>query len=273
MNLFIAIATKNAFLQKEFLKLRNKIAIPADLSELAVKLELGAPDIERLHNLEDYFHHRSKSSDAMLVLADQACVNKLAFTQTALFTYKAEIPDWVKAPENFLSHHLARMINSFSSFKAVTSRGENYVTSILPALNFDAPEWRELVGKVSNETHSDTFVDEALALIVKLRKKRRKPRRKDPYDKFFFIDEDDKHFTYAVDHHSHIGTGEPHTKACELNGTFRFGRKVADPRRHFDVNRGPGNNPSIKGAFQNCHKEVKDVTKTSHLNMFMNDFF
>lgn len=273
MNLFIATATRNSFLRKEFLKLRNKIAIPENLSDQVVNLELGTPDVDRPATLEDYFHHNSQKSDALLVLIDRSCEHMFSFTHTALFTYKVDIPARVEKPERFLLHHLSRMINNFSAFNTISSRGENYLVTSLPAKNFDAQEWRDLIEKILNEVHSDTFIDESQALMGDIRNNRRKPRRKDPYGKMFFIDDDDKHFIYARDHHSHIETKAPHRKACELNGTFRFGRKVGDPRRHFDVNRGAGGNPAIKGKFIDCHGEVKDVTKTSHLNMFMNDFF
>ena len=117
-----------------------------------------------------------------------------------------------------------------------------------------------------------TFVEETKALFVLL-KQRRKPRRKSSYSTRYFIDDDDKHFEYGTEHHSLPATGAPHALSCELNFTFRFGRRVADIQRHFNVTRGPGKHPSIKGSFPNCHCEWKDVTKTTHLNMFMNDYY
>ncbi|BCS46621.1 MULTISPECIES: hypothetical protein [Pseudomonas syringae group] len=273
MNVFIALATTNDFLRKEFIKLRNGVALPANLSETAIKLELGTPEVGHWDTLEDYFHAKSACNDALLVIADHACATKIDFTPTALFSYRLEIPQRVENPAPFLKHHLSRLLNHFSAFKQLNARGENYLVSILPALNFDADEWRQLLDKVRCETHSDTFIKEVEILLTDIRRKRRKPRRKNKDRTHFFIDDDDKHFLYGPEHHSQFETGEPHTKSCDLNGRFRFGRKVDDPRRHFNVNRGSGRNPSVKGAFVNCHKETREVTKTSHLNMFMNDFF
>lgn len=272
MKVFIGLATKNEFLRREFGKLRNSLPPLPDFPGGPVSFELGTPDIDREPNLERYFHSKSVLSDALLVLADQRCGSSLDFTRTALFIHRTDIPSRVENAESFLRHQTGQLLNTFSAFCKEVLKGENQQASILPEQNFDAPEWRELIEIVLFRAQTPTFLEETKALFGKL-KTRRKPRRKSSYSTRYFIDDDDKHFEYGTEHHSLPGTGAPHVLSCELNFKFRFGRKIADIQRHFNVTRGAGDRPSIKGTFPNCHHERRDVTKTSHLNMFMNDHY
>ncbi|WP_086792931.1 hypothetical protein [Pseudomonas sp. SCPG-7] len=273
MKILVALVTENDFLRKEFVKLRSTIRLPANLSRLPMTLELDAPDLSRSPTLEPYFHTKATSCGAMVVLADRRCERRLNFTETALFIHWLDVPRRVELPSRFLNHHSSRLLTSFATFRQEVMRGENLTMCILPAKNFDADEWRQLITMVLTQAQEDLFAVDATALLVLMRRNRRKQRRKDPTGRYFYIDDDDKHFIYGPEHHSKFATGEPHTKTCELNGTFRFGAKVEDIHRHFNVNRGPGKNPSVKGSFYDCHCAPRVVIKTSHLNMFMNDYF
>lgn len=272
MRVFIGLATGNAFLRQEFLKLRNKITAPSNFPGGALTLELGAPDLSRGPNLERYFYDKSSTSDALLVIGDDRCGAWLEFTRTALFIHRVGIPSRVENAESYLVQKINRLLSTFSAFCIEVLNGQNQQASLLPERNFDAAEWRDLIELVRLRTHALSFVEETKALFSQL-KQRRKPRRKSSYSTRYFIDDDDKHFEYGTEHHSLPATGAPHALSCELNFTFRFGRRVADIQRHFNVTRGPGKNPSIKGSFPNCHCEWRDVTKTTHLNMFMNDYY
>ncbi|MFB4391033.1 MULTISPECIES: hypothetical protein [unclassified Pseudomonas] len=272
MKIFVALATPNSFLRAEFLKLRNTISMPGALAEAGATLFLGAPDVAKEATLEAYLHAKSKMHDAILVIGDTRCLDKLIFTETALFIHWMEIEGRVEKPENFLQHHAGDLLAKFSAFSN-EARGENYLLTLLPARNFEADEWRGLIRKVFKDTHKNTFLDDAKQLMQTMRRLRKKPRRKCNDGKMYFIDERDKHFIYGKEHHSLPETGHPHTLTCCLNYRFRFGRKVADAQRHFNVNRGPGSNPSVKGVFVDCHHRERNITKTSHLNMFMNDYF
>ncbi|WP_338724164.1 hypothetical protein V9L16_00190 [Pseudomonas tolaasii] len=272
MKIFIGFATRNSFLQTAFLKLRNSIPIPRDFHGVPLTIELGAPNLNQSKDLESYFFQKASANDALLVVADERCESSLEFTRTALFIRWVTIPSRVENPEAYMRHHTASLLTTFDAFCKEVVNGENRQASLLPERNFNADEWRELVETVRKRVQVLEFVEETKALFALL-KERKKPRRNTTDATRFYIDDDDKHFIYGDEHHSLPATGTPHTPSCELNFRFRFGRKIADIQRHFNVNRGRGKNPSIKGCFHNCHGELKDVTRTSHLNMFMNDFY
>lgn len=272
MKIFVALATPNAFLKAEFLKLRNTITLPAELAEAGATVQLGTPDMSREATLEGFLHARSQTHDAILILGDNRCVGHLSFSETALFIRWITIDKRVENPRNFLQHHVGNLLAKFSAF-CKEAGGDNYQLTLLPARNFEAEEWRELIQKVLRDTHKDTFLEDAKRLMQTMKRLRKKPRRKCNDGKLYFVDDKDKHFIYGKEHHSLPDTGQPHTLTCCLNYRFRFGRKVADAHRHFNVNRGPGTHPSVKGLFVDCHCQTRTVIRTSHLNMFMNDFF
>lgn len=87
----------------------------------------------------------------------------------------------------------------------------------------------------------------------------------------YFIDERRKHFVFGKEDHEVLPTGEPHQPHCELNGNFRFGRRISIDR-HFNVSQGDGDDTFITGEFPNCHDEIITPAKNrTHLNMFSND--
>ena len=272
MKILIGLTTGNEFLRTKFLKLRNSVSVPKAFHNEAVTVELGAPALERAGSLDQYFHQKAAAYDAMLVIADERCAQKLEFSNTALFIHWVAIPARVENPESFLLRQLTHVLNRFDSFSKEVCKGENHQVTLLPERNFKAQDWQELIETILRRVNTLTFLEETKALLGSL-KKRRKPRRNTSDNVRYFIDDADQHFQYGKEHHSSPDTAPPHTLSCELNFRFRFGRRVEDTKRHFNVNRGPGKHPSIRGTFPNCHGEMKDVTKTSHLNMFMNDFF
>lgn len=255
MKVFIVLVTRNEYLKREFNKLRNSFTTERDLLGRAISVEVGVPDIDRSATLDAYFKNKSKEKDGLLVLVDNRCVDFLNFTRTALFVRRMSIPSRIEDAKSYLRHHASEHLSRFLALCNLRS-GENMTASILPERNFDAPEWRQLLEHILLSAHESSFIND-VGPYFSLLKKRRKPRRKSEYAALYYIDDDDKHFEYGHEHHSLPATGHPHTVACEINAKFRFGRRVEDPHRHFNVSRGPGTRPSIKGAFEDCHGEVR----------------
>jgi len=140
----------------------------------------------------------------------------------------------------------------------------------LPSRNFDAPELRELCRVYQEDVMEAAFHDSAKQQIVAV-VKRRQPRRESSFQTKYFIDERRKHFAFGKEEHEVLPTGEPHQPHCELNGNFRFGRKISN-NRHFNVSQGDGDDTFITGEFPNCHDEIITPAKNrTHLNMFSND--
>lgn len=140
----------------------------------------------------------------------------------------------------------------------------------LPIRNFQAGELVELSRIYREDILQNTFHNAARIQIARIRE-RKKPRRRSSYHHQYFIDDKQLHFIFGKEKHEVLPTGEPHQPHCELNGNYRFGRKISIDE-HFNVSYGDGDETYVSGTFFNCHDaQVTAKTGRTHLNMFSND--
>lgn len=171
---------------------------------------------------------------------------------------------------NFFSTRLNKIFKAAIFTINQMSNSEVEHAMRLPSRNFDSAELRDLCLLYENNIMEAEFHNLVKKQIVAVLK-RRQPRRESSFQTKYFIDERRKHFVFGKEHHEVLPTGEPHQPHCELNGNFRFGRRISIDR-HFNVSRGDGDDNFINGEFTNCHDEIITPSKNrTHLNMFSND--
>jgi hypothetical protein len=171
---------------------------------------------------------------------------------------------------NFLSTRLNKLFKAAIFTIDRMSAAEMEHAMRLPTRNFDAPELKKLCSLYREDVMKAEFHDSAKQQIVAIGK-RRQPRRESSFQTKYFIDEQGKHFVFGKENHEVLPTGNPHQPHCELNGNFRFGRRISIDR-HFNVSQGGGDHTFITGKFRNCHDELVIPAKNrTHLNMFSND--
>lgn len=171
---------------------------------------------------------------------------------------------------NFFSTRLNKLFKAAIFTLDQMSKAEVEHAMRLPSRNFVAPEFSELCRLYREDVMGASFHDSAKRHISAIGK-RRKPRRESSFQTKYFIDDERKHFVFGKEDHEILPTGDPHHPHCELNGNFRFGRKISIDR-HFNVSLGDGDQTYISGNFPNCHGEIITPEKNrTHLNMFSND--
>lgn len=171
---------------------------------------------------------------------------------------------------NFFSTRLNKLFKAAAFTLDRMSNAEVEQAMRLPSRNFEADEFRELCRIYREDVMNANFHDSAKRYISTLGK-RRQPRRESSFQTKYFIDDKRKHFVFGKEDHEVLPTGDPHVPHCELNGNFRFGRRISIDR-HFNVSQGDGDETYISGDFPNCHDEIVTPEKNrTHLNMFSND--
>ena len=171
---------------------------------------------------------------------------------------------------NFFSTRLNKLFKAAAFTLERMSKAEVEHAMRLPTRNFDADEFRELCRVYREDVMDANFHNSAKQNIFAVGK-RRQPRRESSFQTKYFIDDKRKHFVFGKEDHEILPTGEPHLPHCELNGNFRFGRRISVDR-HFNVSQGDGDDTYISGNFPNCHDELVTHKKNrTHLNMFSND--
>jgi hypothetical protein len=171
---------------------------------------------------------------------------------------------------NFFSTRLNKLFKAAVFTLDRMSNAEVEHAMRLPSRNFDADEFRELC-RIYQEDILDAYFHNSARQKINAIVKRRHPRRESSFQTKYFIDDKRKHFVFGKEDHEVLPTGEPHFPHCELNGNFRFGKRISIDR-HFNVSQGDGDDTYISGNFPNCHDEIVTPGKNrTHLNMFSND--
>ncbi len=86
------------------------------------------------------------------------------------------------------------------------------------------------------------------------------------------VDDRARFFKFGPEQHARFATGDPHRPFCAFNADFRFGNRI-DSTRHYNVSESKGDRTTIEGEFDDCHDARVTVPRTTHLNMFSNDYF
>ncbi|MDY1548548.1 hypothetical protein [Luteibacter sahnii] len=221
--------------------------------------------------LPNYFYRATEYMDAVLVLAEQTVAQCVADIAPSLFICKFEEISFNSQFRNVVSGLLRRgLLNLFFVVESMASSDNEQALS-LPIRNFIAEELTRLVELCREEGVSPEFPDKVGPLLRKL-KQRRKPRRTSNRPEKHFHDDEERMFRFGYEQHSKLESKTPHTRACLMNGNFRFGKRI-DASRHFNVTDDVKGQSKISGRFVNCHDVLEDVAATTHLNMFANDFF
>lgn len=273
MKLFIGLVSYNRKIRETFVEKKTALFSKETATLLRdhnIETQFGYFNTDKPNNnVDEYFLASTIGADYVLAIVETDAENLLASIRHALFC--AVIPnahDQLNLA-NYLRPIFQRLIKNFLRLLARMSAGESEQAMILPFRNFNAPEIIELAQVCKNRNMINTFENE-LRIITSAIHERRKPRRNSSYATKYFIDDAQTHFVYGPETHSSIGTGEPHRPYCELNGTFRFGKRIPT-NRHFNMSKGRGDDTEISGDFPNCHGEEISVPKQTHINMFAND--
>jgi len=101
----------------------------------------------------------------------------------------------------------------------------------------------------------------------------RKPKKRPHTSKKFYVDEKKFFFEYGKEDHARheIDPTKGHDIICDISARFRFGVKI-DETKHFNVCKHDRENSSIDGLFENCHGSDITIRRTTHINMFSNDY-
>jgi hypothetical protein len=172
--------------------------------------------------------------------------------------------------KNYFASTLSRFLKHIVAFLAIMGDGANEQAMLLPFRNFNAQQLRDLRDVCRKETLSSEFINMVESHVAAL-KKRQRPHRKSNYPDRHYVDDDEKLFQYGLEEHARLATGTPHTPVCVLTGKFRFGKRI-ETNRHYNVTKEFGRGTQIAGKFPDCHDEVHEVTSTTHLNIFSNDY-
>jgi hypothetical protein len=247
--------------------IRTKIS-----SECNFKFDAFNPNKSKAYfNVDKHVLESSRGFDYVICLIEQDLINLCLSINVAALCSIIDPRDVESAQiRNFLTNRLTRIFK-IASFTIEKMKDADIEYALrLPRRNFQAQELENLCDLYSLHTSSADFHNTAKSLINSLLK-RRKPRRKSNFSTKYFVDDKSRFFVFGKERHEVLPTGEPHQPHCELNGNFRFGRRISN-NQHFNVSEGEGDNTSIKGEFLNCHDErIVPAKNRTHLNMFSND--
>lgn len=220
--------------------------------------------------IDDFLLNATRTSDAAILIIEREHSHIVEAIKNSFFSAAVEIDVGKGQYKNFFSGLFAKLLRNFACAMECMSRSDNEQVMSLPFRNFASAELQELARIFRDESLSGTFNMQMGAQTTKL-KKRKTPKRNSTYqNKMFIIDDKEKYFEFGKEVHSKVATGAPHRISCEINGNFRFGKRIASDR-HYNVSHGPGDNNRIAGKFPNCHDEMIHVKETTHINMFSND--
>lgn len=274
MRLYIGLFSTSPDLIHEFSE-RKEALIPSSARRkfgqlAAIKFDSFKPGNSKANlHVDDHLLKSSAGYDYVICLVDDGLVATCQnFCHAALFCPIQSSPQG--NVRNYLSGRLTRALKVAAFTIERMSAADVAQAMSLPRRNFIAEDLRELCRLYREEVMEGDFHNLAKTQISSV-VKRRQPRRQSNYRTKYFIDDERKYFVFGKEHHEVLPTGAPHFPHCELNGNFRFGRKIATDQ-HFNVSQGDGDNTSIEGQFPNCHDATVTPEKNrSHLNMFSND--
>lgn len=217
---------------------------------------------------EAFIKSKLDQYQSIVIILQQHHAHVVQDIKQALFIVIPEDPYNTKY-DNYFTKILTQALKNYCNLLNVMRDAANEKALILPIRNFDACELRTLTDEFVTKTLKGDFGDWLGRLLTEL-KKRKSPKRNNPHRKNFFKDDQGHYFEYGYENHSRFETGPPHKYSCEINGVFRFGKRIENIQRHFNVTK--DTTSKINGEFYNCHNEITNIPTTSHINMFCNDF-
>lgn len=275
MKVFIGLISSNQVVNIKF-KEKKSALIPKDIRNKFPKdtnfiFEAFDP-CKSTMPIDLYLLSRTREVDAAAIFIQRQNEKYCASFKIPFFAATIDIPEDVNINiYNFFGRNLSKLLKGLRFVLDLMDNLDQEVVMRLPIRNFVADELKQLCLVFENETLGDNFNDQVLSFKEKLISRKR-PRRKSSYNKKYFVDDHEKHFEFGKETHSVLDTASPHLPSCEIAGNFRFGKKIST-NKHYNVSKGDGDNTNISGTFLNCHDETNNISKTTHINMFTNDFF
>lgn len=208
--------------------------------------------------------------DAVAVLLDEDCKHEAEHIRNALFIGVVHFPDYMPSVQNFLSGILAKLLRNLGHLLFQLKDSTSFQSAILPLRNFISPELGALSLICEQQALEGEFSHNMLPPLRGLIA-RRGPKRRSKYPTRYFRDDRNMFFEYGHEEHSRFDTGGSHLISCQINGLFRFGKRLEESR-HFNVTQGDADKSLFSVSFSNCHDEPHEVVRRTHVNMFSNDF-
>lgn len=227
--------------------------------------EISAEGFER------FFLKVLSRTDGVLLLVDPLWRHLVQRVDNAVFLQPVEAERARLNPKNAWQQVLSAALRRFGRLLALFEKGSHAWLTALPLRNFHAPQLVEMARLMREESADPELPDRLEALLSELRECVR-PRRATSRQQKYAVDNRGRFFTYGLEQHSQYATGGRHLLACDVNGRFRFGRRL-DKGRHFNVSEGEGDTTTVGGDFKDCHHRDHPVSGRTHLNMFANDYF
>lgn len=274
MKIFVTLATPNCLAGKLFVarsaQILNGDFLPTRLqNRVTFEANVYAPS-NKGKSLPEFLLEESGGADAVAVLLDIPLAHNVSQLHPAIFLGQVDLTSYMPNVQNVLSGQAARLLRNLGFLLIDLEESTLFQAAILPLRNFDAEELRELALLCRDSTSEGEFGVRASTLIRQL-VARRGPRLRSKYPYRYFKDDAGHNFRYGFEEHSRFETGGDHRVECDLNGQFRFGKRLEE-QRHFNVTDGDGDDDHITAVFENCHGRRVDIVDRSHVNMFSNDF-
>lgn len=274
MRVLVTLATRHRLASKLFVNRSDQILngdfLPKGIQgRVSFEPKIYNPGLEE-KSLPDFLLEWSAGVDAVALFLDAPLAHEAEHLHPAIFIGQVDFTTYVPNLQNLLSSHAARLLRNLGLLLIDLEDATLFQAAILPLLNFDAAELRDLATLCRESTGQGDFHSRSSALIRQL-VERRGPRVRSKYPDRYFKDDVEHHFRYGFEEHSRFETGGDHGVICHLNGLFRFGKRLED-QRHFNVTDGDNDGDRITAIFKNCHGQRMDIVNRTHVNMFSNDF-
>lgn len=223
------------------------------------------------NDFQDFILSRASSATIIFILIEDNYSHLVNGVTSAVICAIIESNINKKSYQNYISSKVSRLLKAANYIAEIFKDQAGRTLLSLPLRNFHADEIDLLKSAAKNSIATAEF-NAALDASLKGLRSRLRPRKKTANRTIYAVDDRDRFFIYGKELHSRPDTGEGHFSSCIISASFRLGMKI-DDRRHFNVSEGEKDETSISGSFLNCHDNPVNVLKTSHLNMFSNDFF
>ncbi|EJU7195639.1 hypothetical protein N5H80_000346 [Salmonella enterica] len=211
----------------------------------------------------------------LIVLADSSIAQKLkkTYNHTILISELGEYSSLLGVPHKlreFLEDKILASLKKLFWLMSLTNEGFTDILK-LPKLNFQSRELNYVYDELA-EGNSDNY-QKTKKYLVALKRKIKIPKTRPHSSKQFYVDERDFFFEAGKENHSAHETSyeKGHSIFCDLSVKFRFGIRL-DAKKHFNVTIGDEYETSAYGDFFGCHGQIQRLKKTSHANMFTNDY-
>ncbi|MBC9936931.1 MULTISPECIES: hypothetical protein [unclassified Leucobacter] len=207
--------------------------------------------------------------DAVLVVFEEDASTSLQEIRDGVFAaaYGEDKP--IKAPFNFIITAFSRLLRNWLLLRRLMDSKTELTAAALPSRNFRAAEFANFLHVCTELADSKDFHERVVPALNAV-KALRGPKRRSSDQTQYFKDDNSHHYQYGHETHSQFDTGGKHTIACAIRGNYRFGVPL-EAQRHFNVTL-DGKNKRISGLFINCDENDEQVSATSHINMFSNNF-